>query len=136
MTIGTVAALALAPAATGAAAAPPPTLGPVTIITAGHRTPVDVAGNHLHQGATIREGTELRRWLVTMHGASNAAVTLSCGPRGTQIGLALPDPSKVGLALAHGTGYYHETIKVHFYTPPHVTADGARGHIYALCRIA
>jgi hypothetical protein len=133
LSIGAVTALVLTPAV---AAAQAPTLSPVAIIKAGQKTPVDVAGNHLHQGATIRKGTELRRWLVTMHGASKAVVTLSCGPRGTQIGLALPDPSKVGFDVVTGSSYYHRTIKVRFFTAPHVSADGGHGHVYALCRIA
>jgi hypothetical protein len=133
LSVGAVAALALAPTV---AAAPAPTLSPVAIIKAGQKTPVDVGGNHLHQGATIRKGTELRRWLVSMHGASLAVVTLSCGPGGTQIGLALPDPSKVGFDVVKGSTYYHRTIKVRFFTAPHVSADGAHGHVYALCKIA
>jgi hypothetical protein len=133
ITIGALASLALA-ATAGAAQAP--TLGPVTIIKAGQKTPVDVAGNHLHAGATIRRGTELRRWPVTMHGASKATVTLSCGPGATQIGLALADNAKVAFAVAKGSSYYHRTIKVYFYTAPHVSAAGARGHVYALCKLA
>jgi hypothetical protein len=129
-----VAALALASAA---AAAPAPTLGPVTIFKAGQKTPIQVAGNHLKAGATIRKGTELRRWPVTMHGASSAPVTLSCGPRGTQIGLAVSSSAKVVFAVSRGSRYYHRTIKVHFYTSsPTVNPVGAKGHVYALCKIA
>ena len=127
-----LASLALAGTASAGEA---PTLGPVSIIKAGQTTPVDVAGNHLQQGARIPKGTELRRWPVTMHGPSRASVTLSCGT-GTQIGLAGQDSAKVVFALAKGSSYYHHTIKVYFYTAPHVSADGARGHVYALCKLA
>ncbi len=46
---------------------------PVAIIKAGQKTPVDIAGNDLRQGATIRKGTELRCWLVTMRGPRTRA---------------------------------------------------------------
>jgi hypothetical protein len=131
----TAAALASLAFAATAAAAEAPTLGPVTIIKAGEKSPVAVAGNHLPPGGTIPKGTQLRRWPVTMHGASKAAVTLSCGPGGTQIGLALADNAKVAFAVVGGSGYYHRTIEVHFYTAPHVNPDGAKGHVYALCKL-
>jgi hypothetical protein len=117
-----------------ATAAQAPTLGPVTIIKAGQKTPIDVAGNHLHQGATIRKGTELRRWLVTMHGASKANVTLKCGPGGTHVGLGLQEGARVVAALSKGSNYYHHTIKVHFYASPGVDPNGAHSSIYALCK--
>jgi len=123
--------LALAGAASAAQA---PTLGPLTIINAGQTTPIDVAGNNLHQGATIRKGTELRRWLVTMHGASKANVKLTCGPGAEHIGLGLQESAKVLFAVSKGSSYYHRTIKVHFYTRGGVDADGARASVYALCK--
>lgn len=116
-----------------AAAAQAPTLGPLTVIAAGQKTPIDIAGSHLHQGATIRNSTELRRWLVTMHGASNAQVALNCGT-GTHIGLGLQEGSKVAFAVASGSKYFHHTIRVHFYTAPHVGPDGAHASVYAPCR--
>jgi hypothetical protein len=131
--VSAIAGLALAGTAVAAQA---PTLGPVTIIRAGQKTPVDVAGNHLHHGATIRKGTELRRWTVTMHGASKVPVTLSCGSGGTQIGLALPSTTKVAFAVVGGSSYYHRTIKVHFYTTSSkVDPNGAQGLVYALCKL-
>jgi hypothetical protein len=128
---GALASLAVAGSATAAQA---PTLGPLTIIKAGQKTPIDVGGNHLHQGATIRKGTELRRWSVTMHGASNASVALKCGPGGTHIGLGQQDKAKVSFAVSKDSGYYHRTIKVHFYVRPGVDANGARSSVYALCK--
>jgi len=111
-----------------------PTLGPVTIIHAGQRTPVDIAGNHLHQGATIRPGTELRRWLVTLHGASQANVALTCGAGGRTLGLGLQERSKVGFAVSKGSGYGGRSIRVHFYAAPGAATAGARGSAYLLCR--
>jgi hypothetical protein len=73
-----------------ASAVQAPTLGPLTVIKAGQKTPVDIGGNNLHQGTRIRKGTELRRWLVTMHGRSNANITLKCGPGAKHVGLGLP----------------------------------------------
>ncbi|MCA1679802.1 MAG: hypothetical protein LC777_13060, partial [Actinobacteria bacterium] len=98
-----LASLAVAGPATSAQA---PTLGPVTIIKAGQKTPIDVAGNNLHQGARIRKGSELRRWLVTMHGRSNANITLKCGPGAKHVGLGLQDGAKVLFAVSKGSGYY------------------------------
>ncbi len=72
-----VTALATLACAGTATAAQAPTLGAPTTFKAGQTTPVDIAGNHLHHGQTIRKGTRLLRWKVTMHGASNARVTLS-----------------------------------------------------------
>lgn len=126
-----LASLAVAGTATAAQA---PTLGPLTVIKAGQKTPIDVAGNHLHQGATIRKGTELRRWLVTMHGASNANVALKCGPGGKHIGLGLQEKAKVASAVSKGSSYYHRTIKVHFYTRSGVDPNGAHSSVYALCK--
>jgi hypothetical protein len=118
----------------GALAAEPPTLGPPTIIPAGQKTPIDVGGNHLHQGDTIRRGTALVRWPVTMHGASKAPVTLDC-PTGTiHTGLGLQEGSDVYFGVVKGSNYYAPTIAVRFYTAPKVDPAGAAGHVYALCR--
>jgi len=117
-----------------AAAAQAPTLGPLTIIKAGQTTPIDVAGNNLHQGDTIRKGTELRRWLVTMHGRSNANITLKCGPGAKHVGLGQQEGAKISFAVSRGSDYYHRTIKVHFYPRPGVDANGARASVYALCK--
>ncbi len=118
-----------------ATAAQAPTLGAPTTFKAGDRTPVDIAGNHLHHGQTIRKGTRLLRWKATMHGASKASVTLTC-PAGTRhVGLGANDRPKIAFALAKGASYYHRSIKIRFYTlRDGVDPDGATGHVYALCR--
>lgn len=121
--------------AASASAAQAPTVGPVKVFKAGQTTPVDIAGNHLHQGATIRKGTRLLRWKVTMHGASDARVTLSC-PAGTKhVGLGTFDHPKIAFKVAKGSGYNHRTIKVQYYAGRSgVNLDGATGHTYALCK--
>jgi hypothetical protein len=127
-----LAAALAAPA--GALAADAPTLGPPTIIPAGQRTPIDVGGNHLHQGDTIRKGMSLVRWPVTMHGASKAPITLTC-PDGTiHSGLGVQEGSQVYFAVLEGSAYYERTIDVRFYAGPKTGAEGAHGHVYALCR--
>jgi hypothetical protein len=130
LTIATAASLALAASATAAQA---PTLGPVTIIKAGQKTPVSVPGNHLLAGATIRRGTELRRWQVTLNGSSEGNVTLSCGPRGRHIGLAESRDSKVGFEVRKPAAYDQRTITVRAYAAPHVNPNRASGTFYALC---
>ena len=111
-----------------------PTLGAPTILGAGQATPVDVPGNHLMRGATIRKGTELRRWRVTMHGRSDAPVALRCSPGAQHAGLAQQEGARVSFRVASGSGYGHRTIKVQFYTAPGVDANGARASVYALCK--
>ncbi len=129
-----VTALATLACAGTAAAAQAPTLGPVKTFKAGQATPVDIAGNNLHHGQTIRKGTRLLRWKVTMHGKSNARVTLKC-PAGTRhVGLGTLDHPKIAFKVAKGSSYGHRTIKVQYYTAPGVDADGATGHTYALCK--
>ena len=128
-----VASLSIAGMANAAQA---PTLGPLTIIKAGQKTPIDVAGNHLHQGATIRKGTELRRWLVTMHGPSNANITLKCGPGAKHVGLGQQDGATLSFGVSKGSEYYHRTIRVHFYPRPGVDPNGARASVYALCKLS
>jgi hypothetical protein len=121
-----------------AGAAQAPTLGPVTIIPAGQKTPLDIAGNHLHRGATIRKGTELRRWLVTMHGRSNADITLWCGPGAKHVGLGQQESAKVAMGVSKpwAGAYFHRTIKVHFRPAPGVDANGAKASVYALCKLS
>lgn len=118
-----------------ALAAEAPTLGPQTIIPAGQKTPIDVGGNHLHQHDIIRQGTELVRWPVTMHGRSKAPITLTC-PTGTvHSGLGVQEGSDVYFGVVKGgAGYFLRTIDVRMYTAPKVDPNGARGHVYALCR--
>lgn len=117
----------------GALAAAAPTLGPPTIIPAGQPSPIDVGGN-LHQRDIIRRGTELVRWPVALHGASDAPVTLTC-PAGTfHSGLGLQERSDVAFAVAKGSDYYRRTIDVRFYAIRDADPDSASGHVYALCR--
>jgi hypothetical protein len=118
----------------GALAAEAPTLGPPTIIPAGQPTPIDVGGNHLHQHDLIRQGTELVRWPVTMHGASDARVTLTCPDGEFHSGLGLQEGSAIAFAVARDSDYYRRAIDVRFYTIRNVDPDGATGHVYALCR--
>jgi hypothetical protein len=121
--------------AASAVAASGPTLGPPTVLEAGQKTPVDVAGNHLHHGATIRKGTRLLRWKVTMHGASNARVTLSCPPGMRHAGLATGARPAIAFKLARGASYGHRTIQVQYYAArAGVNLDGATSHTYALCK--
>ena len=86
------------------------------------------------QHDVIRRGTELLRWPVVMHGKSRAVIALSC-PAGTiHTGLGLQEGSDVAFGVAGSSPYYARTIKVRFYVAPKVDPDGARGHVYALCR--
>ncbi len=117
-----------------AAAAQAPTLGPLTIIKAGQKTPVDIGGNNLHRGATIRKGTELRRWLATMHGPSDRRITLRCGPGARHVGLGQQENAKVAFRVTNGSGYGRRTIQVQFRAAPNVDADGAKASVYALCK--
>lgn len=130
-----VTAVATLACAGSAAAAQAPTLGAPTTFKAGQATPVDIAGNDLRHGQTIRRGTQLRRWKVTMHGASDAHVTLLC-PAGTKhVGLGSNDRPKISFKLAKGSSYGHRTIKVQYYAGrTGVNLDGAAGHTYALCK--
>jgi hypothetical protein len=127
------AAVAIVGPTGSAAAASAPTRAPVTIIEAGQQTPVDIAGNALHRGARIRTGTQLRRWLVTMHGASQATVSLICGAGASTLGLGVQERAKFDFALAKGAGYGNRTIAVRVHAAPGVAAAGARASIYLLC---
>ena len=127
------AALAIAGAGT-AIAAQAPTLGPLTVIKAGQKSPIDVGGNDLPRGATIRKGTELRRWMVTMHGPSNASVTLKCGRGARHVGLGSQEGAKVAFFVVNGSEYRRQAIKVRFRAAPGADADGARASVYALCK--
>jgi hypothetical protein len=111
-------------------------LGPIlsqpTIRHAGQRSPVAVPGNHLHQGDTIRRGTQLVRWPVTLLGRSGF-VTLDC-PRGTvHRGLALAEGSKISVTVARHSRYGHNLLKVRIGPRPGASATGTTGSIYALC---
>jgi hypothetical protein len=109
-----------------------PAIGFPTIRKAGQTSPVDVAGNHLHRGDTIRRGTQLLRFPVTMRGRSNAYLTLQC-PRGTvHRGLAQQEGSKVSATLSKNSRYGHSTLKVRFSARPG-SPNEQRGSVYALC---
>ena len=121
-------------APSGALAADAPTLGAPTIIPAGQTTPIDVAGNNLRQGDTIRRGTELVRWPVALHGNSRAPIALTC-PTGTiHTGLGLQEGSDVAFAVLQDSAYYKRAIDVRFYAVRDADPNTATGHAYALCR--
>lgn len=108
-----------------------PGIGFPVIRRAGQRSPIDVAGNHLHQGDRIAKGTQLLRFPVIMRGASRASVTLEC-PRGlVHRGLGLQEGSKLDVAL--DSRYGRRTMRVNVRPRPGVSANGTRGSIYALC---
>jgi hypothetical protein len=118
----------------GALAADAPTFGLPTIIPAGQQSPINVAGNHLRQHDVIKTGTQLLRWPVAMHGASDAATRLTC-PDGTVIsGLGYQESTRVYAAPALGAQFYERTLDVTLVTPPKVDPGAANGHVYALCR--
>jgi hypothetical protein len=133
-TAATAAVLVSLGLAATASAAQAPTLSAPTIRMAGQTTPVSVPGNRLMQGATIRKGTELRRWLVTMHGASATPVVLRCSQGAKHAGLAQQEGARVSAVVARGSGYGRRTIKVQFHTAPGVDANGAKASVYALCK--
>jgi hypothetical protein len=111
-----------------------PTLGTATIIAAGQRSPIDVGGNHLHQGDTIARGTQLVRWSVTMHGDRMATVTLTCPAAMLESGLGSQEGSQLTPVTSPGSRFYEPTLDVRFATAPHVNANTAVGHVYLLCR--
>jgi hypothetical protein len=98
---------------------------------AGRISPVDVAGNHLHQGDRIAKGTQLLRFPVTLRGDSRQSVTLPC-PRGlVHRGLGFQEGSKLDVTL--DSTYGRRNLRVSVHTRPGVSANGTRGSIYALC---
>ncbi len=120
--------------AAGPALAAAPTLDAPKTFHAGQKTPVDVGGNRLHHGDTIRKGTQLLRWRVTLNGRSNAPVALRC-PAGTvHVGLAALDHPDVYFGVIKGSSYRHRAIRVRFYPARGVDPDGATDYVYALCR--
>ena len=124
-----VLAAALALGSTAAASATPPALSERTVMHAPTKSPIDVAGNHLHQGQRIRKGTALVRWKVTITDDTATPITISA-PRGWTLGgLGLQDPGKLGFAVV---GKYHRSyvkIRVFQIDPP-----AASAHIYALIK--
>jgi hypothetical protein len=110
-----------------------PELGFPAIRKAGQTSPIDVAGNNLHQGDKIKRGTQLLRWGVTMRGASKTYLTLLC-PKGTvHRGLGQQEGSKVSATLSPNSRYGHNTLKVRFSARPGAGATAAKGSVYALC---
>ena len=108
-----------------------PAIEPPVIRGAGQRSPVDVAGNHLHQGDRIATGMQLLRFPVTLRGDSRRSVTLPC-PRGlVHRGLGFQEGSNLDVTL--DTRYGRRTMRVNVHARPGVSANGTRGSIYALC---
>jgi hypothetical protein len=109
----------------------PPAIAFPTIRKAGQRSPVDVAGNHLHRGARIAAGAQLLRFPVTLRGDSRRTVTLDC-PRGTvHRGLGSQEGSRLVVTLWNRYGRRAMRVSIH---PRHgVSANGTTGSIYALC---
>jgi hypothetical protein len=117
--------------ATVVQAASAPTVSAPKVFNAGEKTPVDVAGNHLRAGATIRKGEKLLRWQVTLNGANNSVITLRAPQGYKHVGLAINNGRQISFAVVKGSNYYKSTIKVRVYALGGVDADTASGHIYA-----
>jgi hypothetical protein len=133
--VATVATLgALAGSATVVQAASAPTVSAPKVYNAGQKTPVDVAGNDLRAGDTIRKGTKLLRWKVTLNGANNRIVTLNAPAGYKHVGLAVNDGRQISFAVAKGATYYKSAIKVRVYALGGVDVDTASGHMYALVK--
>jgi len=108
-----------------------PAVGLPIVRRAGQRSPVDVAGNHLHQGARIASGTQLLRFPVTLRGDSRRSVTLAC-PRGlVHRGLGFQEGSKLDVTL--DDSYGRRNMRVNIHARPGTSANGTTGSIYALC---
>jgi hypothetical protein len=108
-----------------------PGIGLPVIRKAGQRSPVDVAGNHLHRGDRIAKGTQLLRFPVTLRGDSRRTVTLEC-PRGTvHRGLGFQEGAKIDVTLWNRYG--RRTMRVSVHPRTGVSASGTTGSIYALC---
>jgi hypothetical protein len=122
-----------APASAFAAAAP--TIGVPTVIAAGQRTPINVGGNHLLQGATLPQGTQLLRFAVTMNGVKAAPVTLSCPDGTVESGFGVPDPdTQIYAAAVAGSRFYEQTRVLTLGVAPKVDPATAHGQVYLLCR--
>ena len=74
--------------ATVVQAASAPTLSAPKVYNAGQKTPVEVAGNDLAAGDTIRKGTKLLRWKVTLNGRNNQTISLPATKGYKHVGLA------------------------------------------------
>jgi hypothetical protein len=99
----------------------------------GQRSPVDIPGAHLHQGAKIRGGTQLARFAVALRHRGDSALTLTC-PRATVVrAVGWQEGSKIGFQLAKGATYGQRTLKVRLSPLASSTFNETRGSIYALC---
>jgi hypothetical protein len=108
-----------------------PGIGLPVIRKAGQRSPVDVAGNHLHRGDRIAKGAQLLRFPVTLRGDSRGTVTLEC-PRGTvHRGLGFQEGAKIDVTLWNRYG--RRTMRVGVRPRTGASASGTTGSIYALC---
>jgi hypothetical protein len=111
----------------------PSVIGYPYMNAAGQPSPVTIPGNHLHQGATIRKGTQVARFPVALRHRGNSVLTLTC-PRLTVIrGTGFLEASKLGFVLASGSTYGHRSLKVKLSPPAGTTFNETRGSIYALC---
>ncbi|HEX6389422.1 MAG TPA: hypothetical protein VFZ89_08245 [Solirubrobacteraceae bacterium] len=132
--VATVATLTAFGTATVAQAASAPTVSAPKVYNAGEKTPVTVPGNDLRAGDTIRKGTKLLRWKVTLNGANNKTIALKAPAGYRHVGLAINNGRQVGFAVANGSRYYKQTIKVRVFALGSADADTASGHIYALVK--
>jgi Flp pilus assembly protein CpaB len=115
-------------------AASAPTVSAPKVYNAGQKTPVEVAGNDLAAGDTIRKGTKLLRWKVTLNGKNNQPITLRAPDGYKHVGLAINNGRQISFAVAKGSTYYKSTIKVRVYTLKGADVNTASGHIYALVK--
>jgi hypothetical protein len=108
-----------------------PGIGVPVVRKAGQRSPIDVAGNHLHRGDPIAKGTQLLRFPVTLRGESRRTVTLDC-PRGSvHRGLGSQEGTKLDVTLWNRYGRRAMRVSIR---PRHgVSANGTTGSVYALC---
>jgi len=133
--VATAATLAVfAGSATAVQAASAPTVSEPKVYNPGQKTPVEVAGNDLSAGDTIRKGTKLLRWKVTLNGRNNQTITLRASSGYKHVGLATNNGRQISFAVAKGSNYLKSTIKVRVYVLKGADVNGASGHIYALVK--
>jgi hypothetical protein len=127
--VASAATLAVLAGSATALADSAPTVSAPKVYNAGQKTPVEVAGNHLAAGDTIRKGTKLLRWQVTLNSKNDRTITLRAPAGYKHVGLAINNSRQLGFAVAKGSTYYKSTIKVRVYGD-----HGTTGHIYALVK--
>jgi hypothetical protein len=126
--------IAVAAPATALAAAVP-TISAPTVIAAGQKAPINIGGNHLLQGDTIRKGTQLLRFAVTMNGTKQAAVNLGCPDGTVESGFGVPDPdTQIYAGAVPGSRFYEQTRMLTLGVVPKVDPATAQGQVYLLCR--